>query len=100
MMQPLHTNRRMLTQEYTLYFNNTNSWTQAHTRVGLGALKAWKNEVTFKWVSINKSAGPFNILQCMSCFRSAPSPPVCWGFDRESAGIITNKYWFEYMALS
>lgn len=50
MMQPLHTNARIC---YVLYI-------QSH--IGLCALKAWKHEVTFKWVSNNKSAGPFNTL--------------------------------------
>ncbi len=61
MMQPLHY-RGMLTQECSVYFNNTDSWTQTYTHIGCCRLKARKNEVTFKWVSINKSTGPFNRL--------------------------------------
>lgn len=61
MIQLLHT-EGLLMQECTVYFDNTDSWTQTYTHIGFCRLKAWKNEVTFKWVSINKSAGPFNRL--------------------------------------
>lgn len=52
--------------------------------------KSLENEATFKRVNVNKSAGSFNPL----------FPPVCWRCDGGCAGIITNKYWFEYMGLS
>lgn len=81
MMQPLHTNRGMSTQEYTVYFNNSDSWTQTYTYTELGRLKAWKNEVTFKWVSINKSARPFN--------RLCPVSAQC--LFHLSAGALTER---------
>lgn len=50
-------------------FNNTDSWTQTCAHICLCGLKAWTNEVTFKWVRINKSAGPFNTLCPVSAQR-------------------------------
>lgn len=62
MIQSLHANRAVLTQRNTMNFNNTDSWTHTYTLIGLCRLKACRNEVTFKWVSINKSVEPFNRL--------------------------------------